>query len=479
MTLARVFKCGCEGKPGNLTATTAAYRSNGDLLVSCVNGFTNVSPYEITVIPSIRSLILGESFDSASQLCSIGSPTASPTFSDLVIVSTTFEMSAEDEADLTEENIFPAVATTLDGVDESDLSNLKVTWTADASPLLRSKRSNDRRRLSGTAVVTFDITKSISETDSADAGSFEEQVASEISEAVTSGALSVEVAQNCGCEAEVTSADAKIDGYAPQSISEAWNNHFEAFGAQDLDQIMLDYTEDSVLESYESTSGVLTNASGLVEIRQFFTDLFAILTDLSELEAPVVQVTEEPVKQVYLIWSCASSGVTFAHDSFYYDDNYRIVRQNIGATIVGPSPTMTPTAISERSKESNSNGKDDDEGAETASIVLGSIFGTLFFIFLVVAGGFYYQNLRSKTNYAGKFADDTALTESHRFTEMTDTSQRSRAHTAAFEEFSPSMTARAGERLSSSNLAAVDSADSMVPNPLNRAKTTGSSGTHV
>ena len=198
MTLARVFKCGCEGKPGNLTATTAAYRSNGDLLVSCVNGFTNVGPYEITVIPSIRSLILGESFDSASQLCSIGSPTASPTFSDLVIVSTTFEMSAEDEADLTEENIFPAVATTLDGVDESDLSNLKVTWTADASPLLRSKRSNDRRRLSGTAVVTFDITKSISETDSADAGSFVEQVASEISEAVTSGALSVEVAQNCG-----------------------------------------------------------------------------------------------------------------------------------------------------------------------------------------------------------------------------------------------------------------------------------------
>ena len=29
--------------------------------------------------------------------------------------------------------------------------------------------------------------------------------------------------------------------YEPKNVSAAWKNHFNAFGAQDLDQIMLDY----------------------------------------------------------------------------------------------------------------------------------------------------------------------------------------------------------------------------------------------
>ena len=31
--------------------------------------------------------------------------------------------------------------------------------------------------------------------------------------------------------------------YAPKSVATAWKNHFEAFGSQNLDKIMLDYTD--------------------------------------------------------------------------------------------------------------------------------------------------------------------------------------------------------------------------------------------
>merc|ERR1712061_826021 len=96
--------------------------------------------------------------------------------------------------------------------------------------------------------------------------------------------------------------------YAPASVQEAWDNHFAAFGAQDVDKIMLDYTDRSVLKAFNHLDGKLQTATGLAEIRTFFTNLFAMLSDLSDLAAPVIEVTEDP-KQVYLIWSCGSSGV--------------------------------------------------------------------------------------------------------------------------------------------------------------------------
>ena len=43
-------------------------------------------------------------------------------------------------------------------------------------------------------------------------------------------------------------------GYSPGSVQAAWDNHFSAFGEQDLDKIMLDYTEDSLLRLYDFTT---------------------------------------------------------------------------------------------------------------------------------------------------------------------------------------------------------------------------------
>ena len=121
--------------------------------------------------------------------------------------------------------------------------------------------------------------------------------------------------------------------YTAASVQDAWNNHFAAFGSQDLDRIVKDYTEESVLECYDAGSNKRTKHVGLAAIRAFFSGLFQLLTDLSTLSAPVIEVTEQPFKQVYLCWSCSSSGVTFAHDTFFFDEHNKIIRQNIGCVI--------------------------------------------------------------------------------------------------------------------------------------------------
>ena len=125
---------------------------------------------------------------------------------------------------------------------------------------------------------------------------------------------------------------ADAPAYNPTSVQEAWDNHFSAFGGQDLDKIMLDYDADSVLKAYDFTSKMQYTHVGEVAIRGFFAGLFTLLSDLSGLTAPTVEVTEAPNKQVYLIWCCPTSGITSAQDTFIYTDAFKISRQNIAYT---------------------------------------------------------------------------------------------------------------------------------------------------
>merc|ERR1712205_197353 len=124
----------------------------------------------------------------------------------------------------------------------------------------------------------------------------------------------------------------RMSVYSPASTQDAWDNHFGAFGAQDVDEIMLDYNGSSVLKAFDHRTGDLTTCEGEAEIRDFFTGLFAMLSDCSDLAAPVIEVTEVPNKQVYLIWSCKASKVVSATDTFFFDDDFKITRQNIAYT---------------------------------------------------------------------------------------------------------------------------------------------------
>ena len=123
--------------------------------------------------------------------------------------------------------------------------------------------------------------------------------------------------------------------YKQDSVQAAWDNHFSAFGAQDVNQIMQDYTEQSVLKAFDHTTGVMLTAKGLDQIAQFFADLFATLADTSALAAPVIKIMEGTSTldgSVYLIWSCTSSGITSATDTFIHSADNKIIRQNIAYT---------------------------------------------------------------------------------------------------------------------------------------------------
>ena len=145
---------------------------------------------------------------------------------------------------------------------------------------------------------------------------------------------------------------ADAPAYNPTSVQEAWDNHFSAFGGQDLDKIMLDYDNSSVLKAYDFTSKVQYTHVGEVAIRGFFAGLFTLLSDLSGLTAPTVEVTEAPNKQVYLIWTCPTSGITSAQDTFIYTDAFKISRQNIAYTAAPACPAVVKTDAAPRTAPS-------------------------------------------------------------------------------------------------------------------------------
>ena len=112
------------------------------------------------------------------------------------------------------------------------------------------------------------------------------------------------------------------------SVQASWDNHFGAFGSKNVDQIMADYTEASLIKVWNFTKKEKTEYKGLAEIRTCFEGLFATLTDLSGLEAPVIDVDAEG-KQVFLVWKCPTSGYTDVSDTFIFDSDHKIHRQNI------------------------------------------------------------------------------------------------------------------------------------------------------
>jgi len=128
-----------------------------------------------------------------------------------------------------------------------------------------------------------------------------------------------------------------MPAYNPITTQQAWDNHFEAFGAQDVDKILLDYTESSVIRVFDHGNGELTTYTGLEEVRACFTGLFQTLSDLSTLAAPVVEVQEGPSAQVFLIWSCKGCGILSCHDTFHFDADNKITRQNVVMTTGKPS----------------------------------------------------------------------------------------------------------------------------------------------
>ena len=97
-------------------------------------------------------------------------------------------------------------------------------------------------------------------------------------------------------------------------------------------QVLKDYTEKSVIKVYDQITGELTEFKGLKGVKECFTGLFKDLSDLSGLAAPAIRVEEASggiAGSVFLVWRCPSSGYTHVTDTFLFDEDGKIAKQNV------------------------------------------------------------------------------------------------------------------------------------------------------
>jgi len=112
---------------------------------------------------------------------------------------------------------------------------------------------------------------------------------------------------------------------------EVWAHHIEAWDANDLDAIMSDYSEDSIL--------ILNNTvkKGIQEVRTVFDNLFKLFSDGNNIIDP--EVIEGEV--VYITWNFTPTGDSsyFGSDSFVVQ-NRIITYQTIASTLYYKYPVV-------------------------------------------------------------------------------------------------------------------------------------------
>lgn len=91
-------------------------------------------------------------------------------------------------------------------------------------------------------------------------------------------------------------------------------HHLTAFGNNDLDEILIDYTNESVI--------VTPNGSvkGLTEIREFFIDFFTVIPTGSSFAMKQKTIIGNVA---YILWASESSStkISLGTDTFVFDGN--------------------------------------------------------------------------------------------------------------------------------------------------------------
>jgi len=167
--------------------------------------------------------------------------------------------------------------------------------------------------------------------------------------------LSLPVLAGVFCGAALSGCGSNPAPAPPTALQLAWDNHFSAFGAgvaaQDeadptekntaaLDQIMEDYTNESVVRLWDHSAAPgseLSDYTGLAEIRAMFNDLFPALKGCNgnaENQLAAQVAVDEGGQQVFLVWSCASATFYRATDTFIFETDpvggaAKISNQNI------------------------------------------------------------------------------------------------------------------------------------------------------
>merc|ERR1712224_76329 len=90
--------------------------------------------------------------------------------------------------------------------------------------------------------------------------------------------------------------------------------------------------EQSKIVAYNWHDNTEVEFNGIAGAKECFTSLFAALPDLSGLAAPEIHVdpgSEGIAGSVFLVWRCPTSGFTHVTDTFLFDEDGKIAKQNI------------------------------------------------------------------------------------------------------------------------------------------------------
>ncbi|MBK6267074.1 nuclear transport factor 2 family protein [Marivirga sp. S37H4] len=98
------------------------------------------------------------------------------------------------------------------------------------------------------------------------------------------------------------------------TTKEVLMHHLNAFGSNNLDEIMLDYTENSTLLT---ENGPL---KGLGKIRGFFEEIFKLIPTGAEFQMKQLTVTENVA---HIIWASKSdlAEIPMGSDSFFFEND--------------------------------------------------------------------------------------------------------------------------------------------------------------
>merc|ERR1740116_695468 len=111
-----------------------------------------------------------------------------------------------------------------------------------------------------------------------------------------------------------------------------------------MTKIMLDYLDTSIIRIFDYNGDLYSKHEGLAAIEAMFTGLFAAINagavgGDAGVDVRYLDVQPE-YKSVFLVWTSFSHPK--ATDTFLFDDEGKIVRQNIVATSESPyQPTST------------------------------------------------------------------------------------------------------------------------------------------
>jgi len=126
-------------------------------------------------------------------------------------------------------------------------------------------------------------------------------------------------------------------GYRAANDTEAFLHHLQAFQQRDMDGIMLDYTNQSLVLYYDFSGGKTQKYLGLSQIRTFFDWVVPLVVT----ETLTASATEVRSGMGWFVWGNPEQGVISGTDSIAYDEQHHVGFQSVVITSA-PGSSISP-----------------------------------------------------------------------------------------------------------------------------------------